>query len=228
MTQPPDGTTLDAIIKEPASTANACIIWLHGLGADGSDFAGIVPQLKLPETLAIRFIFPHAPLRPVTINQGYVMRAWYDIVDAGFQRDEDEQGIHQSADQINELIEIEISKGIDASKIILAGFSQGGAIVLQTALRYPQRLGGVMALSCYLPLTESLVAEQAIVNKGIPIMMAHGTEDAIVPIALAEQSRQILTGAGYQVNWHDYPMAHAICPEEITAISTWITNKYTA
>jgi len=215
---------LEAIITEPATTANASVIWLHGLGADGSDFAGIAPQLKLPESLAIRFIFPHAPQRPVTINQGYLMRAWYDIVDAGFRRDEDEQGIRESARQIDELIEIEISKGIEASKIILAGFSQGGAIVLQTALRYPQRLGGVMALSCYLPLAESLAAEQSTANKEIPIMMAHGTEDTVVPMALAEQSRQTLSKTGFQVDWQTYPMAHSVCPEEITAISEWLTK----
>ena len=215
---------LEAIITEPATTANASVIWLHGLGADGSDFAGIAPQLKLPESLAIRFIFPHAPQRPVTINQGYLMRAWYDIVDAGFRRDEDEQGIRESARQIDELIEIEISKGIEASKIILAGFSQGGAIVLQTALRYPQRLGGVMALSCYLPLAESLAAEQSAANKEIPIMMIHGTEDTVVPMALAEQSRQTLSKTGCRVDWQTYPMAHSVCPEEITAISKWLST----
>lgn len=202
--------------------ADAVVIWLHGLGADGHDFAPIVPELHLPSDLNIRFVFPHAPMQPVTINGGYVMRAWYDIKAPNLQAEEDEQGIIQSQQHIVRLIEHEISQGIAANKIVLAGFSQGGAISLYTGLRYPQALAGVMALSTYLPLAQSTAAQASSENRTIPIMMVHGEHDPIVPLQAANLSRAHLEDLGYKVQWSTYPMEHSVCQEEITAISEWL------
>ena len=203
---------------EPAAT----IIWLHGLGADGWDFMPIVRELPLPDDLALRFIFPHAPVQPVTINGGAEMRAWYDIAMNDIARLPDEEGIRASQAAVEQLIAREIGRGMDASRIVLAGFSQGGAVALQTGLRHANRLAGIVALSTYLPLQESLEAEAASANRNTPIFMGHGTEDAIVPLRLAELSRTVLKNRGYEVEWHAWPMAHAVCGEEIEAISAFL------
>jgi phospholipase/carboxylesterase len=213
---------------ELATGANpkGCVIWMHGLGADGWDFVPIVKELGLPDDLPLRFVFPHAPMRPVTLNNGYVMRAWYDIAMTELQRLPDEHGIRESQKQIEALIARENSLGIPSNKIVLAGFSQGGAIALQTGLRHTEPLAGVLALSTYLALAESLAAEGAAANKNIPIFMAHGTEDPIVPIDLAKASRDTLKSSGYSVRWTDYPMPHAVCIEEIVAIGEWLVQRF--
>jgi phospholipase/carboxylesterase len=195
----------------------AAVIWLHGLGADGHDFEPIVPELELDKP--VRFVFPHAPVRPVTINQGMRMRAWYDIFQFG-GGPEDEAGVRASQKLLEEMIAEERKRGI--SKILLAGFSQGGAIALQTALRHPERLAGVLALSTYLPLSATLEAERSAANRELPIFMAHGQYDDIIPLARAEQSKQVLERLGYRVEWHTYPMPHSVCPEEIADISRFL------
>jgi phospholipase/carboxylesterase len=217
--------TPDAVTLEPSVKADASVIWLHGLGADGHDFVPVVPELRLPETVRARFVFPHAPVRPVTINNGYKMRAWYDIVGASLANREDEAGISDSENRVRTYIQRELEAGIDSKRIVVAGFSQGGAIALQTALRYPQQLGGVMALSTYLPLRDSLRVEAAAANRTIPILMCHGTHDAIVPIALGESSRTLLNELGYSVAWKTYPMEHSVCLEEINDIAAWLTTR---
>jgi phospholipase/carboxylesterase len=212
---------LPAVIIEPVPSAQASVIWLHGLGADGHDFESLIPHLGLPPAVGIRFIFPHAPHRPVTINGGLRMRAWYDISGAVPPR-EDDQGIRESEQAVRRLIEREITAGIAPGRILLAGFSQGGAIALHTGLRYPQRLAGILALSTYLPLADTLAREADPANRPIPILMAHGTEDGIIPLPRALQSRDLLTRLGYAVEWHNYPMAHSVCTEEIADISAWL------
>jgi phospholipase/carboxylesterase len=200
---------------------DAAVIWLHGLGADGHDFEPIVPELRLPPALQLRFVFPHAPVRPVTLNQGMRMRAWYDIVrlDRGA---EDAAGIRASQGLVETLIAEEVKKGIKPARIVLAGFSQGGAIALQTALRYSAPLAGVLALSTYLPLAETLEEEAGEANRKTPIFMAHGLYDDIIPLARAEQSRKMLAGAGYDVQWKTYPMPHSVCTEEIADIAQFL------
>ncbi len=191
---------------------------MHGLGADGNDFVPIVNELELGGTPAIRFVFPHAPMRPVTINNGFVMRAWYDVSFGdleGQSRRADEKGVRESQAQITALIEREAKRGVAAEHLVLAGFSQGGAIALQTGLRHPQKLAGVMALSTYLPLADSLLQEAAPANKATPIFMAHGTYDPLVPLMMGAGSMTLLTGLGYAVEWRQYPMPHSVCPEEI-------------
>jgi phospholipase/carboxylesterase len=187
------------------------VIWMHGLGADGWDFVPIVRELPLPEGLDLRFIFPHAPTRPVTINNGYVMRAWYDIALQDLARKPDERGIRESQAQVEALIAREKGRGVAADRIVLAGFSQGGAIV---------------ALSTYLTLQDSLEREAAAANKRTPIFMAHGTQDPIVPIDLAEASRKVLEARGYDVEWHGYPMPHSVCPEEVEHLGAWLAARY--
>jgi phospholipase/carboxylesterase len=212
---------MEAIEIQTGSKPAASIIWLHGLGADGHDFEPIVPELKLAKPL--RFVFPHAPARPVTINQGMRMRAWYDILQFG-GGPEDEAGIRASQRKIEELISEEKEKGLPAAKIVMAGFSQGGAIALQTALRYPERLAGVLALSTYLPQAASLHSERSPANQGIPIFMAHGRYDDIIPLPRAEASRKLLEAAGYPVEWHEYPMPHSVCAEEIADIAAFLAR----
>ena len=203
------------------SLPTASVIWLHGLGADGHDFEPIVPELRLPPALQVRFIFPHAPVRPVTLNNGMRMRAWYDNLrlDGGA---EDAAGIRASQGLVGDLIQAEKKKGVAAERIVLAGFSQGGAIALQTALRYPSRLAGVLALSTYLPLAATLKAEMGEANRSVPIFMAHGEYDDIIPLARAEQSAKALQDAGCKVQWHTYPMPHSVCPEEIAHIAAFL------
>ena len=198
------------------------IIWMHGLGADGWDFVPIVRELPLPEGLALRFIFPHAPVRPVTINNGIEMRAWYDISMNDISRLPDERGIRESQAGVERLIARERDRGVPPGRIVLAGFSQGGAIALQVGLRHADRLGGIAALSTYLPLEESLDAEASSANRATPVFMAHGTEDPVVPIQLAQASRAALERRGYEVEWHTWPMQHAVCAEEVEAISAFL------
>ena len=215
---------LETVEIETAPSPTACVIWMHGLGADGNDFVPVVPELGLPKTLAIRFVFPHAPMRPVTINAGMVMRAWYDVLDLGGSRREDEAGVRASQAQIEALIAREKSREIAARNIVLAGFSQGGAMALQTGLRHPERLAGIMALSCYLPLAGTLAAEASSANRDVPIVMAHGLYDDLIPIAGARGSRDLLLRLGYQVTWREYPMPHSVCGDEITDIAGWLRS----
>ena len=198
------------------------VIWLHGLGADGHDFEPIVPELRLPEDLPLRFVFPHAPMRPVTINGGMKMRAWFDILSLDRDGLADEAGVRESTATLEVLIQREIERGIDASNIVIAGFSQGGAIAMQAALRSKQKLAGLMALSTYLPLASELGDEVV----KLPIFMAHGTFDPVLPIALGRESADLLLAKGLDVEWHDYPMAHAVCAEEIDDIRRWLLTIY--
>jgi len=212
---------LDAIEIETALQPATSVIWLHGLGADGNDFVPIVRELELPP-VPIRFVFPHAPMQPVTINNGMVMRAWYDILGADLARREDERGVRASQTLVEALIAREKARGTPARRIVLAGFSQGGAIALQTGLRHPERLAGIMALSTYVPVAESLEAEAHAANRDVPIFMAHGLYDPIVPIAAARRSRDLLRSLGYVVEWHEYPMPHSVAPQELDDIGAWL------
>jgi phospholipase/carboxylesterase len=216
---------LETIEIETANNPTAAVIWMHGLGADGNDFVPVVNELDLSGAPAIRFVFPHAPVRPVTINNGHVMRAWYDVSFGdleGHTRKADEKGLRESQAQIGQLIARENARGIASANIVLAGFSQGGAIALQTALRHPEKLAGVMALSTYLPLAESLAKEAAPANAQIPVFMAHGVQDPVIQQTMGAASRDRLQQAGYAVEWHDYPMPHSVCLEEIADIGTWL------
>jgi phospholipase/carboxylesterase len=215
----------DAVVLNPGAPATSAVIWLHGLGADGFDFVPIVNELRLPATLSARFVFPHATPRSVTINNGFIMRAWYDITGFGPDRAEDDVGIRESDGVVRKYIEQQIAQGIPASKIVIAGFSQGGAIAFQTGLRYPQRLAGIMALSTYLPLRASLANEASAANRDVPILMCHGTHDGVVPPALGESSRDILLSHGYRIDWRSYPMAHQVCLEEVMDISKWLQER---
>ncbi|KPJ87579.1 MAG: carboxylesterase [Gammaproteobacteria bacterium SG8_11] len=212
----------ETVQTNPSPTAS--VIWLHGLGADGHDFAPIVPQLELPVDLGIRFIFPHAPVKPVTINNGYVMPAWYDVVSIDLRQGQDREGIVESQQQLVQLIDNEIANGISAERIVLAGFSQGGAIALYTGLRFPQRLGGIMALSTYVPLAKSTEAERSDANRDIPIMMAHGEYDQTIPMQAGVESKELLGQLGYTVSWHSYPMEHSVCGEEVEDIGAWLSQ----
>jgi phospholipase/carboxylesterase len=213
---------LPAIEIETAPGARRSVIWLHGLGADGNDFVPVVGQLDLPR--AVRFVFPHAPLQPVTINGGYVMRAWYDIGYQDLTLKEDEKGVRESQEAVERLIAREVERGVPAEGIVLAGFSQGGAIALQTGLRHPARLAGVLALSTYLPLPDRLEPELSSANRDVPIFMAHGTEDPIVPLKLAIASCSRLLTLGYPVEWHEYDMPHSVHPQELLHINAWLSR----
>ena len=212
--------TLEAIELETRPNPSHTVIWLHGLGADGSDFVPIVQELQLPP-LGIRFVFPHAPKRPVTINGGFVMRAWYDIVMQDLVRQEDERGIRESQAQVEALIAREGGRGIPPGRIVLAGFSQGGVIALQTGLRQPKPLAGVLALSCYLPLAAKVERESDAASADEPIFLGHGTADDVVPIKAGLAARDALTKLGCKVEWHQYPMAHSVHPNEIADIGAW-------
>lgn len=216
---------LQAITLDPATTPDACIIWLHGLGADGHDFADITPALGLDHSHAIKFIFPHAPSQPVTLNSGYVMPAWYDIVDIDFDAPEDELGVRRAQAQINALIEENIQAGIPSHRIILMGFSQGGALAIHTGARFHQPLGGVGILSGYVPLHTLFEKEVHSANQDIAIFMAHGLVDEIVPLPMAEQSLACLQKAGFKPDWHTYPMTHGVCPQELQDIGKWINHQ---
>jgi phospholipase/carboxylesterase len=212
--------SLDAIEIETGKNPSTSIIWLHGLGADGNDFAPIVPELQLPKA-AIRFVFPHAPVQPVTINGGMRMRAWYDITDGAIRR-EDERGVRASQASIESLIAREKERGTAPERLVLAGFSQGGAIALQTGLRHPERIAGIMALSTYVPVGDKLATEVNPANRDVPIFMAHGTADPVIPLVRAEESRALLQSLGYTVEWREYRMPHSVCPEELADIGTWL------
>jgi len=216
-------TVLPCIEIETAPNPSAAVIWLHGLGADGNDFVPIISQLNLSECPAIRFVFPSAPSMAVTVNGGYVMPAWYDITERDINAREDLAGIHKSAAAISQLIEREASRGIAYEKIILAGFSQGCAMSLQVGLRFPHRLAGIMALSGYLPLANSLALERSEANGKTPILMAHGVWDAVITLERAEASADILEKLGYQVDWNTYPMEHSLHPDELVDISRFLT-----
>ena len=215
-----NAAALPAIEINPAPPVKASVIWLHGLGADGHDFVPIVEQLELPDELGVRFVFPHAPERPVTINRGYVMRAWYDIVSMEMDNHADLAGIEDSVAAVNALIEKEIRLGIPAPRIVLAGFSQGGVIALEAAARYPQPLAGVLALSTYVATGQNYPAAA----HPFPIFMAHGTFDNVVPYALGLNSRRILENKGYRITWREYSMLHSVCNEEIGDISRWLDD----
>jgi len=211
------------IIESGNGEADCCVIWLHGLGADGHDFESIVPELRLPASLKVKFIFPHAPMIPVTINNGYIMRAWYDISAMDIGSAQDEAGIRSSQQWLEELVRHQIAAGFSSRKIVLAGFSQGGAIILQTGLRFDQPLAGLMALSTYLPLAESLEHEKAEANQKVPIFMAHGDSDPVVRPELAYRSRSKLEQQGYMLSWHEYRgMQHGLSMPEIEHISQWL------
>jgi phospholipase/carboxylesterase len=219
---------IDTLEMETGPHPAASVIWLHVLGADGHDFAPIVPQLGLPESIPVRFIFPHAPSMPVTINNGYVMPAWYDVAHPDLTHGEDEAGIRASQREIILLIQHEKERGVPASRIVLAGFSQGGAMVLHTGLRFPERLAGIIALSTYLPLKAELEADAAAINRSLPIFMAHGTLDTVIPIRAGLASRDILQQHGCQVSWHEYAMAHTVCAAETTDIGRWLRQVLTS
>jgi len=215
-------TRLDTVEIEPPGTAEASVIWLHGLGASGHDFEGIVPLLPLPSSHGVRFVFPHAPAIPVTLNQGMIMRAWYDISEINLRRGHDLEGVRRSCKLVRRLIEREVERGIEASRIVLAGFSQGGAIALHLGLRHPHALAGIMGLSTYLVEEESLAEEAADANRTTSIFLAHGSFDPMVPFEKGERARDRLQEMGYPVEWHSYPMQHEVCPAEIDDIGAWL------
>ena len=215
-------TLLDNIEIETGANPQAAVIWMHGLGADGNDFVPLVDELDFTGMPAIRFVFPHANQIPVTINGGYVMRAWYDIVGADLVRREDEGGLRASQREIEALIAREQARGIPASRIVLAGFSQGCAMTLQTGLRHPEALAGLLCLSGYLPLADKVEAERADASLQVPIFMAHGRMDPVVPFQRAAQSRDALVALGYQVEWHEYMMQHSLCLDEVRDINGWL------
>lgn len=223
---------LKTVEIDAAGAPDGSVIWLHGLGADGHDFEPIVPELRLQGRLSLRFIFPHAPVRPVTINGGMSMRAWYDILTLDRDGPVDEAGIRESSQILVELIEREHERGIPYDRILLAGFSQGGAIASHTAFRFPHRLAGLMALSTYLPL-HSRFADEVVSKldenlRQLPIFMAHGSFDPVLPMPLGEHSRDLLQSAGFDIEWHDYPMAHAVCAEEVEDIRNWLLSVFGA
>ena len=215
---------LDSIIIETNESPDAAVIWLHGLGADGNDFVPIVEQMQLPSHYAIRFIFPHAPLRPITINQGYQMPGWYDINSLSIVEQEDEDGVRESSAILKALCEEQEASGIDSRRIVLAGFSQGGAIALHCGCRYPRPLAGIMALSTYLPLPETLADEISEVATEIPIFMAHGRQDNVVAYEYGKQSMEQLESLDMEVHWHEYDMEHSVCIEEISHIRQWLSE----
>jgi phospholipase/carboxylesterase len=218
---------LETLEVETGARPTAAVIWLHGLGADGHDFEPIVPELELPEARPVRFVFPHAPPQPVTINGGAVMRAWYDVYSLGGVRREDDAGVRRSQAGVEALVARERARGVPAARIVLAGFSQGGAIAFQTGLRRPERLAGIMALSTYLPLASTLAAEASAANRAVSIFMAHGLHDPLIPVERAILSRDALRKAGNAEEWHEYPMEHAVCAEEIAAIAAWLRRVLT-
>jgi len=214
--------TADAVVLAPATAASASVIWLHGLGADGNDFVPIVPELKLPAAPGIRFVFPHAPVRPVTLNMGMHMRAWYDIKTLTAEGRADEAGIRESVARLGALIAAERALGIASERIVVAGFSQGASLALHGALRHPEPLAGILALSCYLPLQAALANDLAEANRRTPILMCHGQYDPVLPLALGVAACNWLRAAGYRVEWKEYPMQHQVCGPEIQDIATWL------
>ena len=212
------------IVIEPAGEADASVIWLHGLGADGHDFEPVVDQLQDAASRATRFVFPHAPMQPVTINGGMMMRAWYDILDMQIERRVDVEGVARSAAIAEQLIAEQCAAGIEPRRIVLAGFSQGGAIALHAGLRHGQRLAGIMALSTYLPVREGLEDEVSAANRDVPVLLAHGSQDPVVPLSASESSRVLLRSLGYRVQCNTYPMPHSVCAEQLRDISCWLED----
>jgi phospholipase/carboxylesterase len=213
----------DAVVIEPSAPPTAAVIWLHGLGADGHDFVPVVPELGLPDELPVRFVFPHAPVRPVTINNGMRMRAWYDITPN--MRQQDAAGIRDSARIVEGFLRHQLAGGIPAERIVLAGFSQGGAIMLHTGLRCGHKLAGLLGLSTYLPLPEHFAREARPERKDTPILMCHGQDDGMLPLQLGAWSRDVLKESGYTVDWREYPMQHQVCAEEIADIGAWLRER---
>jgi phospholipase/carboxylesterase len=216
---------LPTVETETAPEPTHSVIWLHGLGADGNDFAPIVPELVSRDWPALRFVFPHAPVRPVTVNGGMPMRAWYDIAGVDLVSRQDESGMRASIANVDALIARENERGIPTERILLAGFSQGGAIALSAGLRHARRLAGVIALSTYLPMQGSVAAERSEANAGLPVFWGHGTGDPIVPLTRGVSSRDLLQSLGYPVSWHTYPMPHSVCAEEIADLRHWMTPR---
>jgi phospholipase/carboxylesterase len=221
-------SVLSAVERETAADPRYSVIWLHGLGADGHDFAPIVPELVAADWPALRFVFPHAPVRPVTVNGGLPMRAWYDIVGFDLVARQDEAGIRASIAATEALIARENERGVPDERIVLAGFSQGGAIALSAGLRHAKRLAGIVALSTYLPIADTLAAERSTANADVPIFQAHGTFDPVVIPPRGSDSRDLLQRLGYRVDWHAYPMAHAVCAEEIADLRGWLGQRFVA
>ena len=220
----------ECVQRDPGSAPVGSVIWLHGLGADGHDFEPIVPELRLPDALPLRFVFPHAPVRPITINGGAAMRAWYDIASLDRDARQDETGIRDSAKTLVALIDREQERGIPYERIVVAGFSQGGAIALHAALRHEQRLAGLMALSTWLPLGHTLAAEVAgnanAQPRDLPVFLAHGSADPMLPVEFGHTSRAALEELGFPVEWHEYPMAHSVCAQEIEDIRSWLLGVF--
>jgi phospholipase/carboxylesterase len=217
---------LPCVEMEPRKRADAAVVWLHGLGADGHDFVPVVPELRLPASMAVRFVFPHAPAIPVSLNYGMVMPAWYDIAGPDLRTTKhDEAGIRKSAARVEALIARERERGVAANRIVLAGFSQGGAIAIHTALRHSERLAGLVALSTYLVLPDALAAERSDANRAVPILMCHGTLDPMVPEDRGRASRDKLASLGYSVDWHTWPMEHQVCGEEIALIGAFLRER---
>ena len=223
-----DSDLLDRIEINPSGEPTATIIWLHGLGADGHDFEAIVPELDLPESLSLRYVFPHAPVRSITINAGLRMRAWFDILDLEHTAESvDMDQFLESGGMLRALIHNELKSGIPSDRIVLAGFSQGGAIVLHTGLMYPEQLAGILAMSMHLPTIHNIATELSPANRKVPIMMAHGQMDPVIPVAKAIETRQELTRLGYAVGWHAYPIQHTVCANEIREIRSWLLQILT-
>ncbi|WP_042152814.1 MULTISPECIES: alpha/beta hydrolase [unclassified Pseudoalteromonas] len=215
--------SLKSVICEPQGQHKATVIWLHGLGDSGDGFAPIVPQLEIPNEIGVKFIFPHAPIRAVTINNGIEMRAWYDIVSFDLDKRADEIGVRESSAQVAEIIEQEMAQGIEANKIILAGFSQGGVIALHLAPRLKHKLAGVMALSTYMCAPQKFNDEA--IQKDLTVLMAHGSQDEVVPMFAGKQALDVMQSAGLEVTWHDYPMGHQVCGEEVMVIRNWLIEQ---
>lgn len=218
--------TLERIVIEPQVEATAVVIWLHGLGDSGAGFAPVVPALGLPADHSIRFIFPHAPEQAVTINGGYIMRAWYDINSMDLHDRADMQGVMASELSVQALIDEQIAAGIPSERIVLAGFSQGGVMSLFTGLRYPHKLAGIMALSCYLPTADVLPSQLSAANANTPILLQHGEQDDVVPLSAGLLAKEALIAGGYQVQWQTYPMPHSVIPVQLKAISTWLQQRF--
>jgi len=219
------GGSDDEVILSPPGQAAASVILLHGLGADGWDFVPIANELDLPEQRPVRFVFPHAPLRPVTINGGYEMRAWYDIRSFTPEGRADAAGLAEASRRVAGYIGREADAGVPPSRIVLAGFSQGAAVALSAGLRSPQRLGGILAMSGYVPFPAKLEAERSAENADVPILLCHGRMDPVVPVTLGEEARDVLTALGYRVEWHEYAMQHEVCSEELADVSRWLRER---
>jgi phospholipase/carboxylesterase len=217
--------TDEMVTLAPPGPPRATVLWLHGLGADGHDFVPLVPELDLPPSLGIRFVFPHAPVRPITLNRGYEMRGWYDITSLTTEGRADGVGLADSTQRILGLVDAEQAAGVAPSRIVIAGFSQGGAVALHAGFSAPERLAGILALSTYLPLAATLEARRTAVNRDLPVLMCHGTEDPIVGLALGRAARDALKAAGTPVEWREYPMEHALCAAEITEIARWLKAR---